>query len=289
MAPSSYIDAEDIEKSKARLEERGYEVFIHPQTFERLNQSAGDYLQKAMALQGLWQRTDIDTIWFAGGGNRALGLLDMINWEKMKSKPKAMIGFSDCSALLNALNTHTEIASFHGPVFKQLHSLSDDDFDQCLRILSGDYAPIDMHDIEVWQHGAATTEGTLIGGCLSLYHLLAGTKDTRDPEGCILFLEDASDHISRIDRMILQLKRQGVFKNISGLILGEFIDMQDGERPFGFSLRDIVMEALDGRDDIAVISNAGFGHGKRQMTLPIGLKTSLEITDKKVAKLSFSS
>ncbi len=285
MAPSSYVEPADIEKSKARLEAKGYGVFIHPQTFERHNQSAGTYLQKAMALQGLWQRDDIDAIWLAGGGNRALGLLDMINWDKMKDKPKAMIGFSDCTALLNALHAHTDMVTFHGPVFKQLHALSDHDFNQCLSMMAGTMSPVEMTGVDILQEGKA--KGPLHGGCLSLYHLLAGTKDAQDTEGAILFLEDASDHISRIDRMILQLKRHGVFKKISGLVLGEFIDMQDGQRPFGFSLEDIILEALDGRTDIPIIDKAGFGHGKRQMTLPIGMNAILETTGKNSARLTF--
>src|SRR5262249_50985443 len=91
MAPSSTVEKEDIEKSKALLESKGYKVFVHPQTYERENQSAGTHLQKTLALQGLWQRDDIKAIWAAGGGNRALHLLSSINFEAMKKKPKIFI------------------------------------------------------------------------------------------------------------------------------------------------------------------------------------------------------
>src|SRR5690242_17752811 len=84
MAPSSYVENADIEKSKAVLEKRGYKVFVHPQTWERNNQSAGTNLQKTLALQGLWQRKDINAIWAAGGGNRALHFMDSINFDAMK-------------------------------------------------------------------------------------------------------------------------------------------------------------------------------------------------------------
>ncbi|MEZ5919143.1 MAG: hypothetical protein R3D66_04285 [Alphaproteobacteria bacterium] len=43
MAPSGHVEKADIERSAKRLEERGYRVFIHPQTFARHNQSAGTH------------------------------------------------------------------------------------------------------------------------------------------------------------------------------------------------------------------------------------------------------
>ena len=135
MAPSSYVEAKDIEKSKALLEKRGYKVFIHPQTYERHNQSAGTHLQKTLALQGLWQRDDIDVIWAAGGGNRAMHLLDSINFNAMKRKPKLFIGFSDVTALLNAITVHTGFPSIHGPVFKNIHTY--EHLDHMLDLLSG--------------------------------------------------------------------------------------------------------------------------------------------------------
>ena len=61
-APSSWVDAEDIERSATHMEDLGYKTFIHPQTYERENQSAGNLLQKGLAFQGLWQRKDIDAL-----------------------------------------------------------------------------------------------------------------------------------------------------------------------------------------------------------------------------------
>lgn len=52
MAPSSYVEREDIEKSKALLESKGYSVFIHPQTYEQDRQSAGNILQNHSPFRG---------------------------------------------------------------------------------------------------------------------------------------------------------------------------------------------------------------------------------------------
>lgn len=277
MAPSSFVERDDIEKSKAVLEERGYSVFIHPQTYERHNQSAGDILQKSFAVQGLWQRDDIDVIWAAGGGNRALMLLETINFEKMKGKDKAFIGFSDSTPLLNAISHHVDITAIHAPVFKQLHSHKD--LDTTLRLLSGETSEYNFKDTNILQTGQA--EGKLYGGCLSLFHLLAGTDNCPDLEGAILFLEDTGDHISRIDRMLCDLRRKGVFKQVSGLILGEFHDLQDSKNPFGFTIEECLTEHVEGFNG-PIIMNAPFGHGANNIALPVGQTSRLTVGSESV-------
>lgn len=276
MAPSSYVEKEDIEAAKARLESLGYKVFIHPQTYERLNQSAGNILQKSLAFQGLWQREDINTIWAAGGGNRAGQLLESINFEKLKAKPKNLIGFSDVTALLNAVHTHTAIVTFHGPVFKQLGKHKD--LEQALRVLADKEQTANLSQAETLSGGKC--EGTLIGGCLSIFQTLIGTPHLPDCNDAILFLEDISDQLSRFDRMFTHMRNAGLHKKINGLIIGEFHDLQEGRRPFGFSLHEIVAEFTEGLE-IPILFNAPVGHQENLLTLPIGAEISLD-ADKKI-------
>lgn len=274
MAPSSFVEREDIEVSTALLEERGYKVFVHPQTYEREHQSAGTHLQKTMALQGLWQREGIDAIWCAGGGNRTLHILDAINYERMKEKPKILIGFSDITTLLNAVHAHTGITTYHSTVFKNVHKYGQ--LDHALALMAGEAAPLPMDQARVLREG--TAEGPLIGGNLSVFQYLPGTKDCPDMAGTLLFLEDNSEEYSRIDRMMAHLRRMGVLEQIGGLILGEFTDLQDTGRPFGYSLEDIVLEHTEDLD-IPVIMDAPFGHGDTLYTFPVGNRAKLIVQD----------
>ncbi|HOO51053.1 MAG: LD-carboxypeptidase [Rhodospirillales bacterium] len=273
MAPSSYVEKDDIEKSKALLESKGYDVFIHPQTFARQNQSAGTHKDKLDALHSLYADESIRAIWAAGGGNRSLYLLDDLDYELIAKKPKPLIGFSDASALLNAIYANTGIEGFHAQVFKRLHDF--EQLDETLCALSGKCSSMPMEEALILRSGHA--EGVIIGGCLSLFHYLPGTNDCPNMQGAILLLEDSSDEISRFDRMFAHMKRMGVFEQIGGLVLGEFHDTKDSVRPFGFSLEDIVLEALDGRD-IPIIFNAPFGHGKNLWPVPIGRNGILDTT-----------
>lgn len=279
MAPSSYVEKADIEKSKALLEKRGFKVFIHPQTYERHHQSAGTELQKSLALQGLWQRKDINAIWAAGGGNRALHFVDAINYEALKKNPKIFIGFSDITVLLNAIYAHTGLTTFHGPVFKNVHKYTE--LDHLLGLLAGAKSTYPLKNAKILNPGRA--EGKLIGGNLSLFQCLPGTVPGKFWKNALLFLEDTNEELSRLDRALLQLKRTGLLKEIRGLIFGDLTPAKDSGRPYGFTLEEILREHTNNMK-IPVIMNAPFGHGKTLYTFPVGARAVLD-TDKKTLNL----
>ncbi|MEO5368200.1 MAG: LD-carboxypeptidase [Magnetococcus sp. WYHC-3] len=271
MAPSSFVEKDDIEKSKALLEARGYTVVVHPQTFARHNQSAGTQDEKLAALHALYADKTVKAIWAAGGGNRALYLLDGLDAKLIGKNPKPLIGFSDTTALLNAVAARSGQAGWHAQVFKNLHKGSY--LEQTMPVIEGKNTALNLKDAKVLIPGKAA--GKLVGGCLSLFHALPGTKDCPKLKGAILFLEDTGDEISRLDRMFAQMKRLGVFKEIGALVLGQFLDVHDSGRPFGFTLEDIVTEALAGRH-IPVITGAAFGHGAALFPLPVGTTAALD-------------
>jgi muramoyltetrapeptide carboxypeptidase len=282
MAPSSYVEKADIEKSKALLEQRGYKVFVHPQTYERHNQSAGNNLQKTLALQGLWQRDDIQAVWAAGGGNRVLHFFDSINFNAIKKKQKILIGFSDITVLLNGFYAHTGLTTFHGPIFKEIHKYETRQIDQALNLMAGEKTSYLLQQARVLREGAA--DGKLVGGNLSLFQYLPQTLPGKFWKNSLLFLEDCGEELNRVDRMLLHLKRLGVLKEIRGLILGGFTDLRDTGRPYGFTFEDIVREHT-GDLDIPVILNAPFGHEKTLYTFPLGVKARLDTKNMQLSLL----
>ncbi len=274
-APSCWVEKDDIEKSAKALEDHGFKTFIHPQTYEREHQSAGTTLQKALAFQGLWQRLDINAIWAAGGGNRCMHLIDTINFDKLKDKPKPLIGFSDVTALLNSVTAKTGITTYHGPVFKNLHRYKQ--LDHLINLLGGNNAQYPITKDNILNAGQA--KGRLFGGNLSLFQYFTG-EHLKD---AIIFLEDCNEELSRIDRMMLHLKRQNVFSNAKALIFGDFTNLQDSTTPFGYTLKDIIMEHTAGLE-IPMLYDMPFGHGKNLYTIPIGQEATLD-----TEKLSFKA
>lgn len=269
-SPSSWVDKEDIEKSKSLLEQLGFEVFIHPQTYERENQSAGSTLQKTLAFQGLWQRKDINAIWAAGGGNRCTHILDCINFKNI-TEPKILIGFSDVTSLLNTLYAKTNITTFHGPVFKNLHKYNETD--HLLSLLSGDRVKYPLSGENIIKDGKAS--GHFVGGNLSLLQYLPETLENDIFTDALLFIEDCNEELSRIDRMLLHLKRTGTLAKANALLFGQFSDILESGKPFGYTLEDIIKEHTEGLD-IPILYNLLFGHDKNLYTFPIGYNASID-------------
>jgi muramoyltetrapeptide carboxypeptidase len=273
MSPSSYVDEADIISGAEVLKKHGFNVIIHPQATARHNQSAGTHEQKAEALHELVKNPDVKAIFFAGGGNRALHLLDYLDFDLIRTHPKIYMGFSDNTVLLNAITARTGIITYHGPVVKRLVSNNELEFN--LRLLKGEETIIPLSGAQILNTGNA--QGWLIGGNLSAFRRLLGTTEMPDATGAILFLEETYEELSRIDAELCFLKRSGLLDKISGLIFGEFNNLQDTGRPFGFSLEDIIAEHTTGLK-IPVITNAPFGHGEKLYALPIGQKVKLDGT-----------
>ena len=276
MAPSSFVDRDEIKASVSVLEVRGYKVFVHPQTFERKNQAAGTVLQKSLALQGLLRRDDVDFIWFAGGGNQSLPLLEAINFEAMTVPPKPLCGFSDNTTLLNTMAARCGGVHYHAPVFSHVGGMKDDQLDHVLSVLSGDERALPFESGQVLQVGKA--EGCLIGGNLSLFQYLPSLLPNEYIDGAILFLEDCKEELSCIDRIFAFLRQSGVLSHINGLLLGQFTDLGDSGRPFELSLHEIVMEHMQGYADVPIITDLPFGHDRtsRFTPLPVGAQVTLD-------------
>ncbi|MCK5374264.1 MAG: LD-carboxypeptidase [Alphaproteobacteria bacterium] len=284
-SPSSWVDSENIKHSDEYMKSLGYETFIHPQTHEREHQSAGSVLQKTLAFQGLWQREDIDALWVAGGGNRCLHLLDGLKFEPLKrdkQPPKPVIGFSDSTTLLNAIYAHTGIITFHGPVYRNLHRHNKTQIEHLLALLAGkEDMSYPFASENILREGQAT--GHLVGGNLSLFQYLPHTLPDDFYDGAILFLEDCNEELSRVDRMMMQLRRLGVLDKCKALVLGEFVKMKDTGRPYGYTLDDIIREHTEGLD-IPILHNMPFGHGDNLYTFPIGATATIN-TDQMLFKI----
>jgi len=275
MAPSSRTDRATIAAARKKLEALGFKVRVHDQTFTVDRQSAGSAQQKTDALHALWADPEVKAIFAARGGNRAGYMLEQLDFDLIKKNPKILLGFSDVTALLNAIYKHTGLTTYHGPMMHNFaKGMEETQIRQCFNLLAGSETDLPTGGAYVIRPGKA--QGRLIGGNLSLFASLVGTPHMPDMNGAILFLEDCDDEISRFDRMLLQLRNAGVFDQISGLVIGNFTNMLDtGPNYFGFNFEEVLREATAGKD-FPIIMNAPFGHGKDLATYPVGATAALD-------------
>lgn len=273
MAPSSHIAQDAIDASTAFLGQCGYKVFIHPQTHEKLHQSAGTPEQKRDALHDLARKDSIAAVFFATGGNRALHFLDLLDYDLIAANPKIYMGFSDNTALLNAIAARTGIVTYHGPTFKRLPYNPQAHMN--LKLLCGVVKDISLDGAQIIRAGSA--DGILFGGNLALIRAMTA-RDMPPPDGAILFLEDINIESSHLDRDLCALRRSGLLDKIGGLIFGQFGTLGDtGVHPFGFTFDEIVAEHTAGLN-IPILTNAPFGHGADLITLPVGARMRLDGT-----------
>lgn len=150
-APSSWVEQSDIEQSVRFIEEQGYKALVHPQTYLRHHQSAGTHEQKLTAFYELWDNPAVTCVWAAGGGNRSLHWIDRIDYERLSKTPKLLIGFSDVTALINAVYAHTGIETIHGTTFNRLYKCLQKQ--QHLDLLSGERIIYPDEDMTVLNEG----------------------------------------------------------------------------------------------------------------------------------------
>lgn len=276
-APSSYIDAPRFDAGVKTLTSYGFNVHAHPQCYNQHKQSAGTNAEKVAALYDLFNERSLDVIIAAGGGNRALHLLDQIDFSKFIGSQILYCGYSDSTALNFALYTQAQLASIYGPMMQNINDLSKADRDYLLQLLSKNITDYDFGaDAVVLKEGRA--DGILLGGTLSMLPNITGTKYMPNIDGHILYVEDCNEELSRIDRMFCHLKMAMPFAKLGGLIVGDFKNLGDTGRPYGFTLEDIIREHSDVING-PVIMNAPFGHGQRMQALPFGVNGKLVAKD----------
>jgi muramoyltetrapeptide carboxypeptidase len=119
----------------------------------------------------------------------------------------------------------------------------------------------------------------LVGGNLSVLYSIQGSVSEVDLSGKILFLEDLDEYLYHIDRMMMNLKRNGSLKNVKGIIIGGMTSMNDNDIPWGKDALEIIQEVVKDLD-IPVAYQFPAGHIKDNRALILGRNITLEVTDK---------
>jgi muramoyltetrapeptide carboxypeptidase len=214
----------------------------------------------------------IDAIWCVRGGYGCSRLLANIDYASLTRRPRALIGFSDITALHAAISTRCELVSFHGPTARgKLTPFSSDSLRR---------ATIERRDpcgtaSEARTISAGRAHGRLVGGNLALLASLAGTRYAPDYRGALLVLEDVGEPAYRIDRMLVQLALSGALAQIAGLVVGHFTDTTPSDEIAPMSIDDLVRDAA-AIAGVPAIVGVPVGHIDDQWTVPLGAEAELD-------------
>jgi muramoyltetrapeptide carboxypeptidase len=305
IAPSDSWKADreaSYKRAQRRLEAAGYTVSyaMHLQSIAYLG--TANARQRAEDFNNAFKDESVAAIIALHGGFSANDILPYIDWEAIKSNPKPLIGYSDITALINAVYAMTGITAYLGPNFGTIgyEKLWRYTLDRLMAATSGDahqllpsstyldngieYQSMPWHIIN---QGSAN--GILLGGNIQTLFLLQGTKyQLPFDKKYVLAIEDDSltkeytlHGFSRNLESLLQLPNAR--QNLQGIIIGRF------EAASSVDSKDLSMVLRSKNlNDIPIISNLDFGHTTPLATLPVGGTVSL-IADKSSVKITLNA
>jgi len=269
VAPAGPFDDETFGRGTRILEKMGFEVIIPPQLLDAKGYLAGSDQRRGQFVNQLFADKSIDAIICARGGYGSIRILPLLDYETLADNPKVFIGFSDITVLLNVLTNRCGLVTFHGPVVTSLADSSAETRHALLQAVSSDSRlEIKIPGGTVLNGGAGT--GWICGGNLTTLCHLIGTPYAPSFAGKILFLEDRAEAPYRIDRMLVHMKLAGCFENLTGIVLGAFENCGPME-----VILNIVSEIF-GPYSIPILAGIDAGHGKHNITLPIGVEATLD-------------
>lgn len=280
ISPATIVKEEYIAGACARLRERGYIPVVMAGANGPADGSFASGREQRLAdLLSSLEDPEIKAILCARGGYGCVHLLPGIPMQVVRNNPKWLIGFSDISAL-HALWIRAGVASLHAPMAKHLTIEPDDDpstlhlFHILEEGVEVDYS-VPPHPFNRYGHA----EGILRGGNLAVLNGLASTPydilALSDNEEVILFIEDISEAIYAVERMLMRLYLSGTLSGIKGLIVGQFTEYRPDRNHDSMEAMIHKLLTRYGIDSIPVAFGFPVGHVTLNYPLPEGGKASL--------------
>lgn len=241
-------------------------------------QLGGSDLERAADFQAQLDNPEIKAIWIARGGYGSVRIIDKLNFDKFLENPKWIIGFSDITVFHSHVN-NLRVSTLHAIMPFSVPNTVETSIESLRKALFGESLIYEIPTQKSNRIGKA--EGELVGGNLSIIYSLLGSPSSIDTKDKILYIEDLDEYLYHLDRMMQNLKRNGYFNNLRGLIVGGMTDMHDNAIPFGLDAVGIISE-IASEFDFPICFDFPAGHVKDNRALRLGEQVSLEVSEEKV-------
>ncbi len=254
--------------------------------WERDDYVAGDPRRRADDLNALFADPEVDVVQALQGGFGSAQTIPYLDFDVVAENPKALVGYSDLTALHVALRQKAGLATVYGNGLLGVGSPETTSFskDRLLEVLTGGGAgevPANPDDPWVRSIRGGKVTAPLVGGCLWLLMQTMGTPWEVDLEGSILFFEDTHCPPYYVDGQLVQLQQAGKLDDVAGVVVGEMNKCDWGDlRPVSDwarsrSIEDVLEERLEPLG-VPVLYGLPLGHGKHLAALPLGVRCTLD-------------
>lgn len=279
IAPSRYVGdfGVSLEKGISLLKEMGFIVKIGKYLHGKNLNSAGTVIERLSDVNDAINDKNVKAIFCALGGDSSNEIIEYIDYEGLRKNPKIIMGFSDITHILLAIQKETSLVTIYGPNVKDIGAASVDGLDALKNFLIGNQEMVKYeNDLEVIKHGKV--EGELIGGNLFVVNALMSSRYSPSLDGKIIFIEDIDEGISTIRFQLQQMKLSGSFSKIAGMVVGHIV--RDEESLVDSALKELLLEVT--KDfSFPIIHVEYFGHGLETFyPLPIGVRALIDTESK---------
>jgi muramoyltetrapeptide carboxypeptidase len=289
VSPGSPVaEAFDIQLAQESFAAMGLQVRLGRSVRDRRGYLAGTDEDRAADLNGMFADREVEAIFALRGGWGSARILPLLDFDAIRRNPKIFLGYSDITALLNAIHARTGLVTFHGPMgisrwgrypyehFRRL-LFDAEALEFANPVETGDDLVQREHRVQTITPG--TARGRLFGGNLAVLSAIIGSDFLPDWNGAILFLEDIDEGIHRMDRMLTQLRLAGVLSRIRGFVFGKCTNCGPDNSPGGgygsLTLQQVLNDHVQPLG-IPAWSGAMIGHIANQWTLPVGAEVEID-------------
>ena len=262
---------DDLDRAVANVRDLGWEPVVATHALARSGYFAGHDDARARDLDEALRDARIDGVWCLRGGYGALRVLARIDWDALRARPKAVLGYSDVTALHGAIARQAGLVSYHAPTARTL--LSAFSRASLARAVCGEDSCGIAERARVVRPGRAT--GRLEGGNLAVFAALVGTPYLPSLDGAILVLEDVNEAVYRIDRMLVQLRLSGALHGVRAIIFGQCTNCPEESDDGARTLDDVLLELAHGLR-VPCLAGVPVGHVQEQWTMPLGTLAELD-------------
>ncbi len=293
LSMASYPKKEYAKAGMKVLKEWGYTPVLAPNVGTRHGSFAGTKEQRKEDMLWALRNPEIKAIISTRGGYGSIQQLQDIPLDTLAKYPKWIIGYSDITSV-HASMVNSGVMSIHAHMcgylyekeVEKLFSENPNKPDSCSLALRNILAGgVPKYEIPAHEYNhLGTAKGMLVGGNMAVFCGMIGSEyDFLKNDNIILFVEDVSERISSINRMVQLLKINGVIDKLKGIIIGQFTDYK-GDEDFK-NMYDMLNEELKGYN-IPIVFNFPVGHVDENYPMIEGANVTLSVK-KSGATLTF--
>ncbi|MFT5875340.1 MAG: muramoyltetrapeptide carboxypeptidase [Clostridium sp.] len=291
IAPSgslSGLKQEVFDRALKFLSDKGFVISFSKNSREIDEVNSSSIQSRVEDLHDAFLDKNVKAIIACNGGSNVNQILEYIDYSLIENNPKILCGFSDITALLNAIYVKTGLVTYHGALFAFLGY--DDNieytyryFKECLMKSEAYFIKPSEQAKEYYVIQEGSCQGEIVGGNLCTMNLLQGTEFMPDLKNKILFLEDNNamgDYFTfEFDRNLQSLIQTKGFDGVKGIVLGRF----DSSCKMDINTVKKIVATKKQLKNIPIIFNVDFGHELPFVTFPVGGVAKIKAIDTSVS------